>query len=310
MKIYRDLKELQHSENTVVTVGTFDGVHRGHQILLDILKQRAEESGARSLLITFDPHPRQVVFKGGDIRLLTTIDEKLRILESLGIDEVFIINFTLEFSELDAEVFFTRYIIEGTGIGEIIVGYDHRFGKGRSGDENFIRKLSEKFGFKVTYVEAVMQNQTNISSTQVRKLLAEGNVKAAAELLGRDYEIFGEVIHGDKRGRELGYPTANLECDSENKLLPANGVYAVMVDLDGTNYKGVLNVGRRPTFNLKDLAVEVHLIDFPGHDLYGKTLRVKFIERIRGEMRFIAKSDLVIQIQKDKDTALEILKNL
>ncbi len=310
MKIYRDLKELERSDNTIITVGTFDGVHRGHQILLDILKNRAKETGGRSLLITFDPHPRQVVFKGGDIRLLTSIDEKLRILESLGIDEVFIINFTLEFSELDAESFFTRYIIEGTGIGEIIVGYDHRFGKGRSGDENFIRKLSEKFGFKVTYVEAVMQNQTNISSTQVRKLLAEGNVKAAAELLGRDYEIFGEVIHGDKRGRELGYPTANLECDSDNKLLPANGVYAVMVELDGNNFKGVLNVGRRPTFNLKDLAVEVHLIDFAGHDLYGKTLRVKFIDRIRGEMRFIAKSDLVEQIQKDKDTAQAILGNL
>lgn len=310
MKIYRDLKELERSDNTIITVGTFDGVHLGHQILLDILKNRAKETGGRSLLITFDPHPRQVVFKGGDIRLLTSIDEKLRILESLGIDEVFIINFTLEFSELDAESFFTRYIIEGTGIGEIIVGYDHRFGKGRSGDENFIRKLSEKFGFKVTYVEAVMQNQTNISSTQVRKLLAEGNVKAAAELLGRDYEIFGEVIHGDKRGRELGYPTANLECDSDNKLLPANGVYAVMVELDGNNFKGVLNVGRRPTFNLKDLAVEVHLIDFAGHDLYGKTLRVKFIDRIRGEMRFIAKSDLVEQIQKDKDTAQAILGNL
>lgn len=310
MKIYRDLKELERSDNTIITVGTFDGVHLGHQILLDILKNRAKETGGRSLLITFDPHPRQVVFKGGDIRLLTSIDEKLRILESLGIDEVFIINFTLEFSELDAESFFTRYIIEGTGIGEIIVGYDHRFGKGRSGDENFIRKLSEKFGFKVTYVEAVMQNQTNISSTQVRKLLAEGNVKAAAELLGRDYEIFGEVIHGDKRGRELGYPTANLECDSDNKLLPANGVYAVMVELDGNNFKGVLNVGRRPTFNLKDLAVEVHLIDFAGHDLYEKTLRVKFIDRIRGEMRFIAKSDLVEQIQKDKDTAQTILGNL
>ena len=310
MKIYRDLKEVQRSDKTIVTVGTFDGVHRGHQILLDILKHRANESGGRSLLITFDPHPRQVVFKGGDIRLLTPIDEKLRILESLGIDEVFIINFTLEFSELDAEAFFTRYIIEGTGIDEIIVGYDHRFGKGRTGDENFIRKLAEKFGFKVTYVEAVMQNQTNISSTQVRKLLAEGNVKAAAELLGRDYEIFGEVIHGDKRGRELGYPTANLECDSDNKLLPANGVYAVMVELDGNNFKGVLNVGRRPTFNLKDLAVEVHLIDFAGHDLYGKTLRVKFIDRIRGEMRFIAKSDLVEQIQKDKDTAQAILGNL
>ncbi|GJQ33677.1 MAG: riboflavin biosynthesis protein [Ignavibacteriaceae bacterium] len=310
MKIYRDLKELERSDNTIITVGTFDGVHLGHQILLDILKNRAKETGGRSLLITFDPHPRQVVFKGGDIRLLTSIDEKLRILESLGIDEVFIINFTLEFSELDAESFFTRYIIEGTGIGEIIVGYDHRFGKGRSGDENFIRKLSEKFGFKVTYVEAVMQNQTNISSTQVRKLLAEGNVKAAAELLGRDYEIFGEVIHGDKRGRELGYPTANLECDSDNKLLPANGVYAVMVELDGNNFKGVLNVGRRPTFNLKDLAVEVHLIDFAGHDLYEKTLRVKFIDRIRGEMRFIAKSDLVEQIQKDKDTAQAILGNL
>lgn len=310
MKIYRDLSEVPKSDKTVLTIGTFDGVHKGHQLLLDILMTNAKKSGCRSLLITFDPHPRQVVFKGGDIKLLTTTSEKLRIFENLGIDEVFIINFTLDFSELDADSFFTKFILNGTGIEEIIVGYDHRFGKGRTGDENFIRKLADKTGFKVTYVEAVMQNQTNISSTQVRKLLAEGNVKGAAELLGREYEIFGEVVHGDKRGRELGYPTANLECDSENKLLPANGVYAVMVEVEEKIYKGVLNVGRRPTFNLKDLAVEVHLIEFPGHDLYGKTLRVKFIDRIRGEMRFITKQDLANQIDKDKNSAVEVLKSL
>ncbi|GAB1350268.1 hypothetical protein MASR1M107_24830 [Ignavibacteriales bacterium] len=156
--------------------------------------EKARKSGSRSLLISFDPHPRQVVFKGGDIKLLTTTEEKLRIFERLGIDEVFIINFTLDFSELDADSFFSSYILNGTGIEEIIVGYDHRFGKGRTGDENFIRKLADKIGFKVTYVEAVMQNQTNISSTQVRKLLADGNVKGAAELLGREYELFGEVL--------------------------------------------------------------------------------------------------------------------
>lgn len=310
MKVSRDLSEITKSNKTVLTVGTFDGVHKGHHLLLDILIEKAKKSGSRSLIITFDPHPRQVVLKGGDIKLLTTTGEKLRIFEELGIDEVYVINFTLEFSEFDAETFFSKYIIDGTGIEEIIVGYDHRFGRGRTGDENFIRQLADKHGFKVTYVEAVMRNQINISSTQVRKLLSEGNVKGAAEMLGREYEIFGEVVHGDKRGRELGYPTANLECDSENKLLPANGVYAVMVELEDKVYKGMLNVGRRPTFNLKDLAVEVHLLGFSGEDLYGKNLRVKFIERIRGEMRFIAKSDLIIQLEKDKISALELLKDL
>jgi riboflavin kinase/FMN adenylyltransferase len=310
MKISRDLSEVRKSDKTVLTVGTFDGIHEGHQLLLDILIKKAKESGCRSLIITFDPHPRQVVLKGGDIKLLTTTSEKLRIFEKMGIDEVFVINFTHEFSEFDAETFFSKFIINGTGIEEIIVGYDHRFGKGRSGDENFIRQLADKLSFKVTYVEAVMRNQINISSTQVRKLLSEGNVKGAAEMLGREYEIFGEVVHGDKRGRELGYPTANLECDSENKLLPANGVYAVTAELDDKVYKGMLNVGRRPTFNLKDLAVEVHLFDFSGEDLYGKTLRVKFIERIRGEMRFIAKSDLIVQLEKDKISAMDLLNNL
>ncbi|OQY77131.1 MAG: riboflavin biosynthesis protein RibF, partial [Ignavibacteriales bacterium UTCHB3] len=297
MKIYHDLSEVQKSDKTVLTVGTFDGVHLGHQALLNILKEKAKASGSRSMILTFDPHPREVVFKGGDIKLLMTTAEKLRVFEDLGIDEVFIINFTHEFSELTADEFFSKFILNGTGIEEIIVGHDHKFGKDRKGDESFIRSLAQKLGFKVTYVEAVMQNQSNISSTQVRKRLAEGDVRGAAELLGREYEIFGEVVHGDKRGRDLGFPTANLECDSENKILPASGVYAALVELDGKTMKGVVNVGRRPTFNLKDLAVEVHLLDFPGYDLYGKNLRVRFTDRIRGEMRFIAKDDLVQQIK-------------
>lgn len=310
MKVNRDPGDVKKSDKTVLTIGTFDGVHKGHRILLDILIEKAKKSGSRSLIITFDPHPRQVVQKGGNVKLLTTTDEKLRIFSELGIDEVYVINFTHEFSEFDAKTFFSKYIINGTGIEEIIVGYDHRFGRDRTGDENFIRQLADKLGFKVTYVEAVMRDHINISSTQIRKLLSEGNVKGAAEMLGREYEIFGEVVHGDKRGRELGYPTANLECDSENKLFPANGVYAVLVELEDKVYKGMLNVGRRPTFNLKDLAVEVHLFGFSGEDLYGKNLRVKFIERIRGEMRFIAKSDLIVQLEKDKISALELLKDL
>jgi len=308
MKIYHDLSEVQKSDKTVLTVGTFDGVHLGHQALLNILKEKAKASGSRSMILTFDPHPREVVFKGGDIKLLMTTAEKLRVFEDLGIDEVFIINFTHEFSELIADEFFSKFILNGTGIEEIIVGHDHKFGKDRKGDESFIRSLAQKLGFKVTYVEAVMQNQSNISSTQVRKRLAEGDVRGAAELLGREYEIFGEVVHGDKRGRDLGFPTANLECDSENKILPASGVYAALVELDGKTMKGVVNVGRRPTFNLKDLAVEVHLLDFPGYDLYGKNLRVRFTDRIRGEMRFIAKDDLVQQIKKDIEQAKALLE--
>ncbi|KAB2907747.1 MAG: bifunctional riboflavin kinase/FAD synthetase [Ignavibacteriales bacterium] len=308
MKIYHDLSEVQKSDKTVLTVGTFDGVHLGHQALLNILKEKAKASGSRSMILTFDPHPREVVFKGGDIKLLMTTAEKLRVFEDLGIDEVFIINFTHEFSELTADEFFSKFILNGTGIEEIIVGHDHKFGKDRKGDESFIRSLAQKLGFKVTYVEAVMQNQSNISSTQVRKRLAEGDVRGAAELLGREYEIFGEVVHGDKRGRDLGFPTANLECDSENKILPASGVYAALVELDGKTMKGVVNVGRRPTFNLKDLAVEVHLLDFPGYDLYGKNLRVRFTDRIRGEMRFIAKDDLVQQIKKDIEQAKALLE--
>jgi riboflavin kinase/FMN adenylyltransferase len=308
MQIFNDLSNLPKAANTILTLGIFDGVHLGHKKIFEKLKKKAVLSNCRNLIITFSPHPRNVINGNGTIKLLTTIDEKIRLFEESGIENLLIINFTKEFSQQSSETFFKDYIIEKIGIKEIVVGYDHHFGKGRSGDVNTLRKMGIEFGFDVTTVEPFKINDEAVNSTKIRKALSVGNIKTANSFLGRKYSFNGTVIVGDKRGRELGFPTANISIDDEEKLLPALGIYAVEFMFDNEIHKGLLSIGIRPTFySSGNIIPEVYLYDF-NRDIYNKKISVKIIDWIRAEEKFPSAEALVEQMQKDKIKGLEIFK--
>ncbi|MFA6980405.1 MAG: bifunctional riboflavin kinase/FAD synthetase [Ignavibacteriaceae bacterium] len=300
MRVYNDLIFIEKNDNTIITIGTFDGVHLGHQEIFNVLINKSKNNGCRSFVITFEPHPRMVIQPNSDLKLLTTFDEKVEILRKMGIDNLLVIPFTKEFSQLTSEEFFRKYIINGIGIKKMVIGYDHHFGKGRDGDEQKIRSLGALNNFEVQKTEAVTINETVVSSSKIRHALSEGEVKTAAQMLGRNYSFSGLVVVGDKRGRELGFPTANIQLENENKLIPKNGVYAVKVFLEERIFNGVMNIGLRPTFkDTKIVLSEVHILNFD-EEIYGKKIRIEFIERIRDEKKFGSKEELIKQIEIDK----------
>jgi len=310
MQVYNDLFSIKKDENTVLTIGTFDGVHLGHQEIIGKVKKKADELRARSFLVTFNPHPRNVLAGSGSVKILTTLKEKEEILQKLGIENLFAINFTKEFSQLPAEKFFSDYVINGIGLKEIIIGYDFHFGKGRGGSIETIIEMGKKNNFKVEKVGEVTHNGDKISSTEIRKALTGSNIHHANELLGRNYSFSGIVVHGDKRGRKLGFPTANIKIDDENKLLPTLGIYVVEFFVKGHKYYGLLSVGKRPTFyNEGNIVPEVYIYDFD-EDIYDEFVTVNIFERLRGEEKFSSVEDLVIQMNKDKEAGLEILSKL
>lgn len=310
MNIYRDISEINKDENTFLTLGTFDGVHLGHQKIIDRLISKSGSADGRNLLITFDPHPRNVISKTTDFKILSTPAEKAVVLEKLGIMNLLIINFTNEFSQQSAEEFFKNYIIDKIGIKEIIIGYDHHFGKGRGGDESTLRDMGSQYGFKVETVDAFRLNGEIISSTKIRKALLDGDIKTAGSFLNRNYEFSGTVIEGDKRGRELGFPTANIKPDNEYKLLPALGIYLVEFFVNNNKHYGLLSIGMRPTFyNSGKIVPEVYIYDFD-EEIYGENVRVCIIDRLRGEEKFSTADELVKQMKIDKKNGIKIIRNL
>ncbi len=309
MRVYNDLFLIEKNDQTIITIGTFDGVHLGHQEIFNVLINKSKNNGCRSFVITFEPHPRMVIQPNFQLKLLTTFQEKVEILEKLGIDNLLVIPFTKEFSQLTSEEFFRKYILEGLGVKKIVIGYDHHFGKGRDGDEQKIRELGALNNFEVQKTEAVTINDTVVSSSKIRNALSEGEVKIAAQMLGRNYSFAGKVVVGDKRGRELGFPTANIQLENELKQIPKNGVYAVKVFLEERIFNGVMNIGLRPTFkDTKIVLSEVHILNF-NEDIYGKQIRVEFIERIRDERKFNSKEELIKQIEIDKQKTNKLLTN-
>jgi len=292
--------EITHDDQSIVTVGTFDGVHRGHQAIIDYLQERAREQSGLSTLASFDPHPRAVVH-GDDVPLLTTVAERADALEALGLDRFVVVPFSADFAQLGPEEYVEKVLVEGIGVREITVGYDHRFGKGRAGDVDLLRELGEKYGFEVDVIPPQEVDRDVVSSSTIRSLLLEeGDMQRARELLGRSYQIEGVVAKGEGRGRKLGYPTANLALEDARKLVPKRGVYATKVTLpNGRRRGGMLNIGRRPTFDEMDVTVEVHLLDYEG-DLYGERLTVQFLQRLRDEQRFESADALATQLSEDE----------
>lgn len=307
MKIYTDNSEIKTEKSKIATVGTFDGVHQGHLNIIELLISKAKELNGKSILITFDPHPRTVVSGGFKNQLLTTLDEKVELLNKLGVDEVLVINFTKEFAQLTYEEFIKEIIVYKVNAEHIIIGHDHKFGKDRNGNEDKLRELAEKMNFYVSAVEAKKVDNEIVSSTKIRNALTEGRIKEANKYLGWNYYFSGKVIKGAKRGRLLGFPTANIELLDENKLIPKSGVYAVKCYLKDQIFFGVMNIGNRPTFNDIDyIIIEVHLINFDKF-IYDEIIKIEFIERIRDEQKFEGRESLIEQITKDKKQAEKIL---
>lgn len=309
MQIHRDLTHLPAWTRAVITIGTFDGVHTGHRYIIQQLQQVAAACKGETVIITFDPHPREVLQPGtNQVRLLTTLDEKIELLSKHGIDHLVIVPFTKEFSELSAQAYLEDFLIEMFKPHTIIIGYDHRFGHNREGGLELLEAEQSSYGFQLIEIPQQVVHDLSVSSTKIRKSLQDGNISLANELLGYQYFLEGTVVHGDKMGRQLGYPTANMQLPDTRKLIPAHGIYAIKVHLPkpASPLKGVMSIGTRPTFEGTDLRLEAHIFDF-NEDLYDQTIRVEIISFIRASQKFDNIESLIQQMDKDSLTAKEML---
>jgi riboflavin kinase/FMN adenylyltransferase len=289
---------------TVVTVGTFDGVHLGHRAVLDEIGKRARRRDMHSVLVTFDRHPLTVVRRDAAPGLLTTPDEKKEILSQSGLDYVAFLPFTHALSRLDPEMFVRRILVERFRVQELVIGYDHGFGRARSGDTDLLRRIGTELGFAVDVVDAVRVGSEAVSSTAIRALVADGNVESAAGMLGRPYSFRGPVVHGLGRGHDLGFPTANITAPGGSKLLPCQGIYAVRASMRTEICDGLLHLGPRPTFAGSPPSIELFILDFD-RDIYGETVRVEFLKRLRDVRPFATAEALVDQMKLDEEGARE-----
>ncbi len=300
MKIHTDFSSLKDVANPVVTIGTFDGVHPGHLHIINKVNETAKRTSGESVLLTFYPHPRMVLHpEDHHLKLLNTPEEKSTLLAQAGIQHLMIYPFSIEFSRQSAFDYVRDLLVNGIKAKTVVVGYDHRFGRNREGDHTTLIELAETFGFEVEEIPPQTIDEVNISSTKIRQALAVGQVNEAAKYLGRPYSLGGEIVHGDKIGRQLGFPTANIRVDYPYKLVPAHGVYAVKVLLDNRKLAGVMNIGIRPTTHSNSLEIiEVYIIDFD-EEVYGKQITVEFVERLRDEKKFGSIDELKKGIAKD-----------
>lgn len=307
MNVYHHIDEFTGSGNAIVTTGTFDGVHSGHQVIIKRLNEIAAKENGESVLLTFYPHPRMVLFPDDiDLKLLTTQEEKIALLEKYGIQHLIIQPFTKEFSRLTSLQFIREILVSKIKTKKLVIGYDHHFGRNREGSFEHLKESGPLYGFSVEEIPAQDVDNVAVSSTKIRHALQEGDITTAAEFLGHDYTLSGKVIHGEKKGRELGYPTANLSVESRYKLIPAIGIYAVKVLVDATIYDAMLYIGYRPTLNGKYQSIEVNIFDFD-KDIYGKHLTIYFKYKIRNDMKFEQLEDLKKQLAADKLMAVNLL---
>jgi riboflavin kinase/FMN adenylyltransferase len=310
MQVYRDFEGLKRDDLTVVSVGTFDGVHCAHRQILGRVLELSSSGNARSFIVTFDPHPQEVLKnKAPEIKLLTTTDEKLRLFEDIGIENVLIIKFTEEFSKTNARDFYKDIIHSKVGICDLVVGFDHVFGRNREGDFNTLTELGEEFNFRVHRVEEIDVDNIKVSSTKIRHFLLEGDVEKANRLLGHEYGFEGLVVPGDRDGKQLGYPTANVVSTASNKLVPVDGVYCVKVWVRKKMLYGMMNIGFRPTLTegIKKV-MEVHIFGFDS-DIYGEKIYINFLIRLRSEKKFASREELISQLDKDKEQSLKYIEN-
>lgn len=300
MRVFRDLHHLPDFRRAVITIGTFDGVHKGHQKLIQRITDVARQIGGESIIITFHPHPRLVINPDDrSLRLLNTIEEKIHLLERYGVDNVVVVPFSRDFSEQTAEEYIHDFLVRNFKPAHIVIGYDHRFGRNRAGDFSLLETYAAEYGYQLEAISKQMLDDIAISSTNIRHALQEGNVTEANDLLGHNYTVSGIVVKGLQNGRKLGYPTANLQVSDPNKLIPRTGIYAVKVHRDSNVYKGMLSIGFNPTFDGTEQTIEVNILDFD-KDIYGETLTLEFIRFIRHEKKFDSIESLIAAIDGDK----------
>jgi len=311
MEVIRDLDQIApgplHGGGCVLTIGNFDGVHIAHQKIISQVVAEARERGGRSVVMTFEPHPQKFFHpEKKPFYLITTLDEKLELMSRLGVDTAIVVNFTAEFAKFSANEFICSIIWGMLKPGKILIGHDNTFGRGKEGKPAYVKQLGEKLGFDVEIIEAVCLEGVVVSSTAVRNAVGEGDMRLAGMLLGRPYSLEGTVVEGVKRGREIGFPTANVEPRKE--LLPGTGVYATVLEVDNVKYDSVTNIGFNPTFtDQKILSIESHVFDLE-KEIYGKVVKLYFLERLRGEKKFADVQDLIDQIANDIEKARGILK--
>ncbi|MBK6274893.1 MAG: bifunctional riboflavin kinase/FAD synthetase [Saprospirales bacterium] len=300
MQIHYGLDKLPSFKNAVLTIGTYDGVHFGHQQIIKRLNDIAQEIDGESILLTFDPHPRLVLHPNDDkLKLISTIDEKEELLETFGLNHLVIAEFSKDFASMEASEYVDKILIQNFHPTKIVIGYDHHFGKDRKGNIDLLRQLSTKYNYEVEEISAQTLDEIKVSSTKVRNFLLDGNIKEANKLLAHPFLIKGKVIHGDKIGRVLGFPTANIEISNPHKLIPASRVYAVKIKIQHQFYKGALSIGYRETvFDNSKLTIEVFVLDFDS-DLYNQSLDIVFVDYLRPQIKYENWDLLKVQIEKD-----------
>ena len=314
MRIYNQLSEFKKLANAVVTIGTFDGVHFGHQKIIKRLCELARSSGGESVLLTFFPHPRMIIDpENQDLKMINTVDEKAQILAGLGVDHLIITPFTRDFSNLSAEEYIKNILVDAIGTKKIIIGYDHRFGKDRLGNIQTLVENAATYGYEVEEIPEQDINDVAVSSTKIRKALLDGDVALANEYLGYAFSIYGPVIKGDKIGRTIGFPTANIFVAETYKLIPGDGIYAVTVEMgeekNPETYRGMAYIGQRPTINGMTRNIEVNIFDFD-REIYGQNIKMNFLAFLRHDVKFTGLEALKLQLQQDKEDTLAFFEGI
>jgi riboflavin kinase/FMN adenylyltransferase len=309
LKIFHSINEFHSDKKTIVTIGTFDGVHLGHAAILKKLTQNTQNETFESTVLTFFPHPRMVLQGKSDLKLLNTINEKIELLEKIGIDNLIIHPFDEKFAELNAEAFVSTILVDHLRVQKIIIGYDHRFGKNRTANIDDLISFGTQYGFEVEQISAQEIDAISISSTKIRTALEEGDIQLANEYLGYSYFLSGTVVKGKQLGRTIGFPTANISLEEDYKLVPQNGVYVVRAEIDGKTIYGMMNIGFNPTVQGKQKTIEVHLFDFDS-DIYNCKIQVSILQRIRSEKKFESIEVLKEQLKKDKAFSLDYLNQI
>lgn len=306
MNVYHHIEEVPYMGNAIATMGNFDGVHLGHAHILESLVAQ-QKFGFQSMVITFWPHPRKVLNESLEMYFLTSPEEKIMLIQNIGIQHLLILPFTSAFAEMTAREFVKDILKDKIGVSRIVLGYDHRFGRNREGGIEFLSNISAEFGFELDEIPKKEVDQAGISSSLIRENLENGNVLEAKSLLGRFYSLSGVVIEGNKLGRTIGFPTANLSLIFAEKLIPKRGVYAVLVKVGNQKYGGMMNIGTRPTVSGQNLSLEVNIFELD-EDLYGKIISVEFVQYLRQEQKFSSLDTLKGQLQNDKTEAITVLK--
>lgn len=308
MKVYRNLNDFVGVDKPIVTVGTFDGVHVGHQKIISRLKEIAQQKNGESVLLTFFPHPRMVIFpENNNLKLINTLDEKIELLEHFGLDHLIILPFDKSFSRITPTEYVRDFLVSSIKVNTLVIGYDHRFGRNRQGSLELLNELAPVYGFDVEEISAQEIDEIKVSSTKIRNAILEGAMDVASDYLKHPFSLRGTVVKGNQIGRTLGYPTANIFIEESYKIIPKSGAYAIKGIIDGTVYDGMLNIGNRPTVTQdQNETIEAYFFDL-NHDIYDKNIKILFIKKLRDEKKYASIDDLKLQLVKDEAATKAIL---